>query len=409
MKTIVLVGALDTKGEAFACVKALIERAGHRAYVVDFGVMGAPMFTPDLTRAEVASAVGADLDMLNDGSRKDDAMRIMADGLAVVVRRLYDAGDLDGILGMGGGGGTSIACAAMRTLPVGVPKLILSTMVGDIAPFVGTSDITFMPSVIDVAGLNRISRRIYANAAGAIIGMVNAPPVAADESRPLLAASMFGNTTQAVMHAAGILEAAGYEVLVFHATGTGGRTMEALITDGQVSGVFDLTTTEIADTVCGGVLDAGADRLWAAPRAGIPTILAPGCVDMANFGAIETVPARYQHRNLYQWNPNVTLLRTNADENRRMGAMIATAANAAPDGTVAVLLPLGGVSMLDSPGGRFWDADADAACFEAIGATLRPGIPLIEIDANINDPVFSGACARTLLSLMEKKMEKKSS
>lgn len=400
MPTIVLVGALDTKGEAFAYVKGLIEHTGHRALVVDFGVMGQPAFTADVPRQAVAAAAGADLAMLADGAHKDEAMRAMRTGLGVVVRRLYDDGQLDAILGMGGGGGTSIATYAMRQLPIGLPKLMLSTMAGDIAPFVGLKDITFMPSVIDVAGLNRISRRMYANAANAIIGMVSAPPPATDNSRPVIAASMFGNTTQAVTHATGLLEAAGYEVLVFHATGTGGRTMEALIADGAVAACFDLTTTEIADSQCGGVLDAGPDRLLAAPRAGLPTILAPGCLDMANFGGIGTVPERYQGRQLYQWNPDVTLLRTNAQENDAMGQRLAAAANAAPPGTVAVLLPLRGLSMLDSPGGPFWNPEADGALFAAIRANLRADVPLLNIDANINDEAFSSAAVEALLNLI---------
>jgi uncharacterized protein (UPF0261 family) len=277
---------------------------------------------------------------------------------------------------------------------------MVSTMGGgDVSAFAGTKDITFMPSVVDVAGLNRISRAIYANAAGAIAGMVGmeAPAEAAD--RPLVVASMFGNTTKAVEHAKGLLEAAGYEVLVFHATGAGGRTMEGLIADGFIAASLDLTTTELADEVCGGVLSAGPDRCMAASRAGIPAVLVPGCVDMANFGGRETVPERYRDRSLYAWNPNITLMRTTVDENRRIGELIAAAANAAT-GPVAVLLPLRGVSMLDSEGGRFWDPDADRACFDAIRRGVRPGIPVIEVDANINDPAFSGRVAETLLEML---------
>ncbi|MBK8027605.1 MAG: Tm-1-like ATP-binding domain-containing protein [Chloroflexi bacterium] len=399
-RTVVLVGALDTKGEDFSYVKALIEAGGAQVLTVDFGVMGEPAYPPDVGRAEVAQAGGGDLAALASGDHKDLAMRTMADGLAVVVRRLYDEGRLDGILGMGGGGGTSIATTAMRALPVGVPKVMVSTLAGgDVHEYAGLKDITFMPSIVDVAGLNRISRRIYANAAGAILGMVQVEAPVASADKPILTASMFGNTTTAVGHARGLFEAAGYEVLVFHATGVGGRTMESLIADRYVTGCFDLTTTEIADHVCGGVLDAGPDRMMAAARAGIPTILAPGCVDMANFGGIETVPEKYRGRNLYQWNPNITLLRTNVEENARMGEMIAAAANAST-GPVAVLLPLKGVSMLDSEGGAFWDPEADAACFDAIRRGLKPSISLVEMDANINDPAFSGKCAETLLNLL---------
>lgn len=400
-KTVVIVGALDTKGAEFAFVKELIEAEGLKTLVVDFGVMGSPAFAPDVSRAEVAAAGGGDLAHLAAGGHKDEAMQVMANGLAVVVRRLYDEGNLDGIIGMGGSGGTSIATTGMRTLPVGIPKVMVSTVGGgDVSAYAGTKDITFMPSIVDVAGINSISRAIYTNAAGAIAGMVKMEAPASQPGRPLVTASMFGNTTTAVDHARGILETAGYEVLVFHATGTGGKTMESLIADGYIVGSLDMTTTELADTVCGGVFDAGPERCLAASRAGIPAVLVPGCVDMANFGGVETMPEKYHSRTLYRWNPNVTLLRTNVEENAKIGAMIAAAANAS-SAPVAVVLPLKGVSMLDSPGGEFWDPAADQACFDAIKTRLNPGIPVIELDHNINDPEFSAAVAETLLNLMK--------
>lgn len=400
--TVLLVGALDTKGVEYAFVKDLIEAAGLETLVVDFGVMGQPAFEPDVSRTEVASAGGGDLAYLASGTHKDEAMRTMAQGLASVVERLYAEGRFDGVLGMGGSGGTSIATAAMRTLPVGVPKLMVSTVGGgDVSAYAGSKDITFMPSVVDVAGINRLSRAIYANAAGAIAGMVKTEAEATARERPLIAASMFGNTTAAVDHARGLLEAEGYEVLVFHATGSGGRTMEDLISDGYIAGCLDMTTTELADDVCGGVFSAGPDRVQAAPRQGIPTIVVPGCVDMANFGGIETVPDHYRARTLYEWNPEVTLLRTNAEENRQMGVMLAAAANAGQAGKVSVLIPLGGVSMLDSDGDRFWDPDADQACFDALKNDLRADIPLIEVDANINDPVFAEKAVAVLLEMLQ--------
>jgi len=271
---------------------------------------------------------------------------------------------------------------------------------GDVSAFAGTKDITFMPSIVDVAGFNRLSRRIYANAAGAIAGMAKTEAPAGGADKPLIVASMFGNTTKAVDHAKGILEAKGYEVLVFHATGTGGRTMEGLVADGFITGSLDITTTELADEICGGVLSAGPDRCLAASRAGIPAVLVPGCVDMANFWAIETVPDKYQGRNLYQWNPNVTLMRTNVEENTRIGQMIAAAANAAT-APVAIVLPLKGVSMLDSPGGQFWDPQADRACYDTIKRHLKPGIPVIELDHNVNDPEFADRCAELLLDMLK--------
>ena len=402
--TVVMAGALDTKGADFAFVKELIEDAGLATLVVDFGVMGEPAFAAEVSRQEVCAAGGGDLAHLASGSHKDEAMATMARGLAAVVSRLHGEGRLDGIIGMGGSGGTSLVTTAMRELPVGVPKVMVSTVGGgDVSAFAGTKDITFMPSVVDVAGLNRISRDIYANAAGAIAGMVRTRAATADTpaagERPLLTASMFGNTTTAVEHARGILEAAGYEVLVFHATGSGGRTMEGLIGDGYIAGSLDITTTELADTVCGGVFDAGPERCLAASRAGIPAVVVPGCVDMANFGGPETVPAQYRDRLLYEWNPDVTLLRTSVEENRKIGEMIAAAVNAAT-AAVAVLVPLGGVSMLDSDGERFWDPAADRACFDAIRDNLRQGIPYLEDEHNINDPAFSGRAADLLLEML---------
>lgn len=401
-KTVVIVGALDTKGQEFVFAKDLIERQGLRTLVIDFGVLGEPAFKPDVTRAEVAMAGGGDLAHLASGQHKDEAMKTMAAGLAVLVRKLYDEGELDGILGMGGSGGTSIATAAMRTLPVGVPKVMVSTVAGgDVSAYAGAKDITFMPSIVDVAGFNRISRVIYTNAAGAIAGMVNTPRPEAGADKPLIVASMFGNTTKAVDHARGILEQNGYEVLVFHSTGTGGKTMESLIADGLITASLDITTTELADEVCGGVMSAGPDRGMAASKAGIPAVIVPGCVDMANFWGMDTVPEKFKSRNLYQWNPNVTLLRTNVEENVKMGQMIAAAANAAT-APVAILIPLKGVSMLDSEGDRFWDPEADRACYDSIKRNLKPDIPVIEVDANINDPEFSGKVAETLLDLLKK-------
>lgn len=400
-KTVVIVGALDTKGKEFAFVKKLIEAEGLDTLVVDFGVMGEPHFEADVPREEVAEAGGGDLAHLASGDHKDEAMEVMARGLAAVIGKIYDEGRLDGIIGMGGSGGTSLATTGMRVLPVGVPKVMISTVGGgDVSAYTGTKDITFIPSIVDVAGLNTISRKIYTNGAGAIAGMVRmeAPPVA--EEKPLITASMFGNTTAAVDRARGILEERGYEVLVFHATGTGGKTMESLIADGYIAGSLDITTTELADEVCDGVFSAGPERLMAASHAGIPAVIVPGCVDMANFWGIETVPAVYQDRNLYKWNPNVTLLRTNIEENRRIGEMIATAANAST-APVAIVLPLGGVSMLDSPGGRFWDPEADGACFDAIKEKVNPDVPVIEMEHNINDPEFADKCAALLLEMLK--------
>lgn len=398
--TVVLVGALDTKGREFAFVKEIIEGLGVATLTVDFSVIGEPAYAPDIPRTEVAQAAGADLAYLASGDHKDEAMQSMAKGLTVVVQELYQQGKLQAILGMGGTGGASIATAAMRGLPIGVPKVMVSTVGGgDVSEYTGARDIVFMPSIVDVAGVNRISAAIYTNAAHAIAGMARAELPALTDEKPIIAASMFGNTTPCVDRARANLERHDYEVLVFHATGTGGRVMESLIDDGYVAASLDITTTELADYVCGGVFSAGPERCLAAARAGIPTILAPGCLDMANFGSMESMPAYYRSRNIYQWNPNITLLRTNAAENARMGEMLAEAANAAT-GPVAILLPLKGVSMLDAPGGPFWDPDADGALFSALCDNVGKHIPIYELDHNINDPEFADACAEKLLALM---------
>ncbi len=397
---VVLVGSLDTKGEEFQFVRDLIQAQGLETILVNFGVLGDPVLEADVSSDEVARAGGFSLAELRQKEDKTMAMRTMTAGLTQVVADLFEKGRLGGILGMGGGGGTSIATAAMRGLPTGVPKLMLSTVAaGDVAQYVGTRDITMMPSVVDVAGINSISRQIYANAAGAIAGMVSQKLEEVAEEKPLITASMFGNTTECVTRAREKLEAAGYEVLVFHATGTGGRTMEDLIADGFIAANLDITTTELADEVCGGVLSAGPERMLAAAKAGIPTLLVPGCVDMANFWGRDTVPEKYQERLLYEWNPNITLLRTNVEENKRMGEMIAQAANQST-GPVAILIPLKGVSQLDSPGGDFWDPEADQACFQTIKENLKAGIPVVELDHNINDPEFADTAVELLLDML---------
>jgi len=401
MKPIVMVGSLDTKGAEFQFVRELIRAQGLETLMVDFGVLGDAAFEPDISSDEVARAGGSSIAELRKKQDKTLAMRTMTAGLSSVVTDLYEKSRLGGILGMGGGGGTSIATAAMRNLPTGVPKVMVSTVAaGDVAQYVGTRDITMMPSVVDVAGINSISRQIYANAAGAIVGMVIQEIEDVAEEKPLITASMFGNTTECVTRARQHLEEQGFEVLVFHATGTGGRTMEALIADGFITANLDITTTELADEVCGGVLSAGPDRMLAAARAGIPTVLVPGCVDMANFWGRNTVPEKYQQRNLYEWNPDITLMRTNVEENKRMGEMIAKAANQAT-GPVSILIPLKGVSQLDSPGGEFWDPEADNACFQAIKENLKTSIPLIELSHNINDPEFADKAVQLLLDLIK--------
>ena len=403
MVTVAIIATLDTKGAEFAFLKGEIERRGCKTLVFDVGVLGAPDFPPDVSADEICIEGGFTLAALRAGGDRGEALDAMARALPIVVRRYFDAGRFDGIISMGGGGGTALGTSAMRALPIGVPKVMVSTIAsGDVGPYVGSSDIIMMPSVVDVAGVNRISRLILANAAASISGMVkgleDAPSQA--KERRLVAASMFGNTTRAVNHARSLMEAQGYEVLVFHATGTGGRAMERLIEEGYFAGVLDLTTTEWADEVCGGVLSAGATRLEAAVRAGTPQVVAPGCIDMCNFWAPATVPPRYGRRKFHHWHPNVTLMRTSPEENARMGTIFAEKLSAAR-GPTAVLVPMGGFSELDAPSKPFWQPEADQAFVDALRAGLRPDIPVVLLDHNINDPEFSTAAANMLLDMIK--------
>ena len=398
-KTVAIIAALDTKGEEAAYLRDAIARRGHATVVIDVGVLGTPGIPADIASEQVARAGGAELAELRRTADKARAMAAMTQGAAIVAAELHAAGRIDGLVGLGGTAGTTIAASAMRALPIGVPKLIVSTVAaGDTRPYVGTKDITMMYSVVDVAGLNGISTRIFANAAGAIVGMIESEPPA-HQPRPLIAASMFGNTTALVDAGRQIMEEAGYEVLVFHATGAGGQTLESLVADGFIAGVYDVTTTEWADELVGGVFAAGPARLEAAARTGVPQVVAPGCLDMVNFGGPETVPARYAGRRLYHWNPTVTLMRTTPEENTELGRILADKVNLST-APVTVFLPLRGVSQLDSPGGEFWWPEADAALYEAIKANLRQDIPVMEIDLNINDPAFAEATARQLLGYL---------
>ena len=424
MKTVLLIGTLDTKGEEYAFVRDLIEARGVGTYVIDLGIVGEPRFKPQIGADAVARAGGSSLNAIREKGDRGAAVDVMLAGARALTREAFAAGSFHGVLGLGGGGGTAMITAAMRELPVGVPKVMVSTMAsGNTAPYVDVKDITMMYSVVDIAGLNPLSRRILANAAGAIVGMVTQversgsdttlasdpaliPSSVSLESdpdlgrdRPLIAATMFGVTTACVTAARERLEKAGFDVLVFHATGSGGRAMEGLIDDGWFAGVLDVTTTEWADEVVGGVLSAGPDRLSAAGRRGVPQVVSVGALDMVNFGALETMPQQFRERTLYRHNPTVTLMRTTAEECREIGGRIAQQLNRAT-GPVVVLLPMRGVSMIDREGQPFHDADADAALFASLRAGLRPEIRVRELDAHINDPEFAHALADELLALL---------
>lgn len=396
MATIAVLGTFDTKGEEHAFVAEQIRARGHHTLAIDVGVLGPPGFPPNVSREEVAAAAGVNLQELVARRDRGEAVKAMAAGAPVIVRKLAETGAIHGIISLGGGGGTAIATAAMRELPLGFPKLMVSTLAsGNTEQYIGVKDIVMFPSIVDLSGLNRVSRIILTRAAGAICGMVEAAPRFSEE-KPVIVASMFGNTTQCVEEARKILEAAGYEVLVFHATGTGGRTMESLIEAGLVVGVLDITTTEWADELVGGVLSAGPHRLEAAAKMRTPAVVAPGCLDMVNFWAPQTVPAKFQGRRFYPHNPQVTLMRTTPDECDQLGRIVAEKLNAytAP---LTVLIPLRGISVISAPGGQFHDPEADRALFRSLKSRLRAGIPLIELDCSINDPLFARTAAETLL------------
>ncbi|WP_454084177.1 Tm-1-like ATP-binding domain-containing protein [Georgenia sp. Marseille-Q6866] len=408
MATVGLVGTLDTKREEYTWLRDALAARGIATVLIDVGTFSDGGGIADVGAAEVAEAAGADLGALRDAKDRGAAMTTMGKGAAVVVERLHTEGTLHGLLGVGGSSGSAVASQAMQALPVGVPKLLVSTMAaGDVGPYVGAKDVTIMPSVVDVAGINRISRSILRNAVAAIAGMATAYAETAgapeDPEEPhLIGATMFGLTTPAVDEARRRLTELGYEVLVFHATGAGGRAMEALAADGFLDGVLDLTTTELVDDLLGGVLSAGPDRLEAVGAAGLPQVVSVGALDMCNFGPEATVPSTYAGRNFIVHNPTVTLMRTTPEEmaelGRRIGRKLARAA-----GPVEVYLPLRGVSGIDIDGGPFFDPEADAACFAALKQELEGSDVVVhEVDSAINDPGFGTAAADALHALIRR-------
>lgn len=400
-KSVLILGTLDTKGHEFKYLKDIIESTGVKTLVINAGIKGAPVFTPDISSAEVARAGGMELSELIARDDRGLAIDVMMKGAVNVVTGLYRQGKVAGIISLGGTAGTTIGTAAMQALPVGVPKVMVSTVAsGDTRPYVGFKDITMMHSVVDISGINSLSRQILANAAFAVAGMAKGvvPPA---KEKPLLGATMFGVTTPCVTKVREFFEARGYEVLVFHATGTGGRAMEGLIKDGYIKGVLDITTTEWADELVGGILNAGPERLEAAGKAGIPQVVSVGALDMVNFGPRDTVPAKFKHRKFYQHNPTVTLMRTTVEECARLGEIIAEKLNQTT-GPTALFLPLKGVSLLDVEGKPFYGPEEDAALFAKLRENIDRGkVELIELDTHINDESFALAMAQKMLSMLE--------
>ena len=396
-----LPGTFDTKGTEFAFLKSLLEKQGFHCICADAGVLNPPSFAPDISREEVFLAAGTTLNKVLLEKNRGKAVEVGANGLAKIAIDLFNQGKIHGVLGMGGSAGTTLGTSAMRALPFGIPKIMVSTLAsGQVRPFVGVKDITMMHSVVDICGLNRISTKVLSNATHAMAGMLNAPAISSTLEKPLLAATMFGVTTPCVELGRNILEQSGREVLVFHATGTGGLTMESFIRDGLIKGVLDITTTELADELVGGILSAGNERLTAAGIMGIPQVISVGALDMVNFGPMDTVPEKFRSRMLYAHNSNVTLMRTTPEENDLLGKEIALKANAAK-GPTAIIFPLHGISALDASGQPFWWPQANQALRESLKLWLSPDVEYIEMDLHINDPAFGKACAQKLINYLK--------
>jgi uncharacterized protein (UPF0261 family) len=403
MPSVLLFATLDTKGREAGYVRDLLRSWGVAVTLVDVGALGVPAVAADIVRERIFELAGTTLESVRQHADRGEAVTRASEGAARLAREAQARGDVSGVLGVGGSAGTTIATAAMRALPLGVPKLMVSTLAsGMVRQYVGDKDIFMLNSVVDILGLNRVSRPVLSQAARAMAGLVKHPaPSPQPDDKPLLAATMFGVTTACVERAREVLERAGYEVLVFHATGNGGQAMESLIADGLVAGVLDITTTELADEHVGGFLSAGPGRLTAAGKAGIPQVVSTGALDMANFYAPESVPPRFKDRLFYRHNANVTLMRTTTEENAQIGAGIARKLSAA-QGPVAVLLPRRGVSAIDRTGQPFDDPAARKALHDAIRAGLD-GVGVEELDLHINDPEFAEAAARKLIELMTRR------
>jgi len=396
--SVFLIATCDTKGVEAEWLRARLTALGIEVVLVDTGCIGPCNAYPDVGREEVFANAETTVSAASKGDR-GSAVDAAARGVAKLIEGSHRRGEVSGVLGIGGSAGTTIGTAAMRALPLGVPKVMVSTLAsGPVRQYVQDKDILMLNSVVDISGINRISRLVLGNAAAAMAGMLQAPPPEAAEDRPLVAATMFGVTTPCVEHARGVLEEAGYEVLVFHATGNGGQALESLARDGMLAGVLDLTTTELADELVGGVLSAGPERLTAAATAGIPQVVSVGATDMVNFLGRETVPPEFEGRELHIHNSNVTLMRTTPEENAALGAEIGR--KLAEARHAEILLPRHGVSAIDADDGPFDDPVARAALFEAVqencGAT-----PCTVLDHHINDPEFARHAAETLIRLMQ--------
>lgn len=411
MSTVVLIGTLDTKGPEYAFVKERLIEAGVTPVVIDFGVLGDPFFEPEYSASQVAQAAGSSLEQLRFSREGTDtravALDTMSRGIIEVLRQLRQENRCDAVLGFGGSGGSSVISAGMRSLPVGVPTVLVSTMAsGDVRRFVDTKDLCLMYSVTDIAGLNRVSRKILTNAAYAAAGMATAhSTVETTDDKPLIAVTMFGITTPGVLRIVHQLEAAGFETVVFHAVGSGGKAMENMIDDGLIDGVIDYTLAELTDELLGGWFTAGPNRFEAASRHGIPQVVVPGAIEVLNFGPVSSVPEKYQkpERMLIVHNPNVCAVRATKEEQIELGRIIARKLSKAT-GPAAILFPKKGLDSYEQPPDGPWiNEEADQAMFDTIRAELRNDIEILEVDANINDAVFADKTVETFLRLWQQK------
>ncbi|MEH7307123.1 Tm-1-like ATP-binding domain-containing protein [Neobacillus drentensis] len=399
-KKIVLIGSLDTKETEFLYVKDIIEESGVETLLINTGVYESSS-VGEIRNEEVAIAGGSTIEELRQKNDRGHAVAVMTKGAVSVLSKLVEDDIVAGVFGMGGTAGTTVSAAAMRSVPVGVPKLIVSTVAsGNTRPYVGEKDIMMMYSIVDIAGINSLSARILRNAANALSGMVkgNSIPIVYEE-KPMIAATMFGVTTPCVNQTREILEKNGFDVLVFHATGAGGDAMENLITDGFIQGVVDITTTELADGLVGGIFCSGENRLEVAGLKGIPQVVSVGALDMVNFGPPNTVPEKFNDRKFYQHNPTTTLMRTTVEENFILGETLARKLNKSSSPTVLVF-PKGGVSLLDQSGQPFEGMEERQALYNGIKENLKPHIKLIEVEEDINHPVVASLIANQLLDLL---------
>ncbi|MBL8891749.1 MAG: Tm-1-like ATP-binding domain-containing protein [Planctomycetaceae bacterium] len=394
------IGTMDSKGFELAFVRDRLIAAGVQVRTIDVGTLGPPTTEPDVRREEVLQVSGLAHELENTNDR-GQAVAIMAQALREYLLVEMSVGNVAGVLGIGGSGGTSLITTAMRALPIGLPKFMVSTVAsGNVAAYVDSSDIAMMYSVVDVAGLNTVSTAVLANAANAMAGMVSNPKPPAT-TRRAIGMTMFGVTTPCVTRVREILEARGFDCLVFHATGSGGRAMEQLVASGLISGVLDVTTTEVADEVAGGVFTAGPQRFDKLIQAQIPLVVSLGAMDMVNFGGMETVPSQFANRKLHVHNAQVTLMRTSIDENRKIARFIAEKLNRATS-PWRLLVPEGGVSLLDISGKPFFDPEADHALFDELEQRLdlSPGRQLIRLPYDINAPEFAEALADNFLQML---------